>query len=178
MSGRNGGVQCQDGRTLNANMLTVLASSKPSNRYHAPMTTRRLVPLCKAASVGVLLLGLSHSTALGEWQRDDRSLAWVSGTNVFWRFSLDPGKGKPFFHPLAPGGKTPLTNFRPADHPWRYALWFSWKDIDHPDDARHVNDWKENSADHAQGNTRWDSPTIKTQPDERATIHLRLHYYH
>ena len=89
----------------------------------------------KAAAFGFLALGLFQPAALGEWQRDDKSLAWVSGTNVFWRFSFDPGKGKPFFHPLAPGGNTPLTNFRPADHPWHYALWFSWKYIDHPSDA-------------------------------------------
>jgi hypothetical protein len=141
-----------------------------------PMNMPKLLHVCKAASAGLLVLGLFQTGALGEWQRGGKSLAWVSGTKVFWRFSFDPSKGKPFFHPVAPGGNTPLTNFRPADHPWHYALWFSWKYITHPNDARHVNYWEENSDGNAQGNTRWDPPAIETQADGRATIRLRLSY--
>ena len=137
------------------------------------MNTARFL---KTASVGLLVFGWLPIAALGEWQRDDHSLAWVNGTNVFWRFSFDPGKGKPYFHPLAPAGNTPLTNFKPADHPWHYALWFSWKYLDHPNEARHVNYWEENSVGQAQGKTRWDPPTIETQPDGRATIRLKLRY--
>lgn len=141
------------------------------------MITTRLAPIYKAAPVVLLVLGLLPTAARGEWQRDDKSLAWVNGTNVFWRFSFDPGKGKPFFHPLAPGGNTPLTNFKPADHPWHYALWFSWKYIDRTNDARHVNYWEEDrTTGSAQGKTRWDSPTIETQPDGRASILLKLRY--
>jgi hypothetical protein len=132
--------------------------------------------LLKAAAVGLLVPGWFQTTALGEWQRDDKSLAWVSGTNVFWRFSFDPGKGKPFFHPLAPGGSTPLTNFKPADHPWHYGLWFSWKYINHSNGAAHVNYWEEDRAGNAQGKTRWEPPTIETQTDGRATIRLNLRY--
>jgi hypothetical protein len=69
----------------------------------------------------------------------------------------------------------PLTNFRPADHPWHYALWFSWKYIRH-DDGRRVNYWEENSAGNAQGKTRWELPTVETQTDGRATIRLKLSY--
>ncbi len=135
-----------------------------------------LFPSRRVAAVGLLALALFQPSAFGEWQRDDTSLAWVNGTNVFWRFSFDPARGKPFFHPLAPGGKTPLTNFRPADHPWHYALWFSWKYIDHPGEAKHVNYWEENIAGNAQGKTRWESPAIETQTDGRATIRLKLRY--
>lgn len=135
-----------------------------------------LFPARKAAAVGLLALALFQPAAFGEWQRDDTSLAWTNGTNVFWRFSFAPARGKPFFHPLAPGGKTPLTNFRPADHPWHYALWFSWKYIDHPGEAKHVNYWEENSAGNAQGRTRWEPPAIETQTDGRATIRLKLRY--
>ncbi len=140
------------------------------------MNRTKLLPVTKTAVVGLLALGLFQTAALGEWQRDDKSLAWISGTNVFWRFSFDPGKGKPFFHPLAPGGLRPLTNFRPPDHPWHYGLWFSWKYINYANDTRHVNYWEENSAGNAQGKTRWDPPTIETQPDGRATIRLTLRY--
>jgi hypothetical protein len=138
-----------------------------------PINTAKLL---EAACVGLLVLGFSRSAALGEWQRDDKSLAWVNATNVFWRFSFDPGKGKPFFHPLAPGGKMPLTNFKPADHPWHYALWFSWKYIYHPNDDKHVNYWEEDRSGNAAGKTRWDPPTIETQADGRATIRLKLSY--
>jgi hypothetical protein len=142
------------------------------------MNAPKIRPVCKAACVGLVALGLFQTAAHGEWQRDDKSLAWVSSTNVFWRFSFDPGRGKPFFHPLAPAGTTPLTNFRPADHPWHYALWFSWKYVDRTNDARHVNYWEENSAGNAQGRTRWDPPTIETQPDGRASIRMKLSYVH
>ena len=134
----------------------------------------KLFFMSQGAAIGLLALGLFQTAAFGEWQRDDKSLAWVSGTNVFWRFSFDPSKGKPFFHPVAPGGSTPLTNFKPVDHPWHYALWFSWKYINHPNDARHVNYWEENSAGNAQGKTRWDPPTIETRTDGRANIRLQL----
>jgi hypothetical protein len=140
------------------------------------MNTTKLLPIGKAASLALLALGCFQTAARGEWQRDDKNLAWSSGTNICWRFSFDPARGKPFFHPVAPGGNTPLTNFKPADHPWHYALWFSWKYINHPNDSKHVNYWEENSAGNAQGKTRWDPPTIATQPDGRATIRLKLSY--
>ena len=131
----------------------------------------------RAAFLGLLALVLIQPAATGGWQTDDRSVAWVAGTNVFWRCSFDPARGKPFFHPLAPGGKAALTNFRPADHPWHYALWFSWKYIKH-DDGRPVNYWEENSAGHAQGKTQWAPPAIETRPDGGATIRLNLRYVH
>ena len=140
------------------------------------MNATKLLSISKAVSIGVLFLGLLETTALAEWQRDDKSLAWVRGTNVFWRFSFDPAKGKPHFHPVSPGGNAPLTNFKPADHPWHYALWFSWKYINHPNDSTHVNYWEENSSGSAAGKTRWDPPTIETETDGRASIHLKLRY--
>ncbi len=140
------------------------------------MNAAKLLRFGGFVAAGLLTLGMLPTAALGEWQRDDKSLAWVNGTNVYWRFTFDPTKGKPFFHPLAPGGNTPLTNFRPADHPWHYALWFSWKYVYHPNDAKHVNYWEENSAGNAQGKTRWNPPTIETQADGRAAIRLKLSY--
>lgn len=139
------------------------------------MNRTKLFPVCKSACLALWGLALFQPAAFGEWQCDDKSLAWVSGTNVFWRFSFDPAKGKPFFHPLAPGGEVPLTNFRPADHPWHYALWFSWKYIKHAD-GRRVNYWEENSAGNAQGKTRWEPPTIETTADGRAAIRMQLSY--
>ena len=68
------------------------------------MNTTRLVCFCKSTAIGLVALGLLPTAVRGEWQRDDKSLAWANGTNVFWRFSFDPGKGKPFF--VATGAST------------------------------------------------------------------------
>ena len=77
----------------------------------------------------------------------------------------------------APAGRTPLTNFKPADHPWHYGLWFSWKYINHPGDTNHVNYWEEDRATGvAQGKTRWKTPSIKTRDDGSATIRMELTY--
>ena len=57
-----------------------------------PVNTTKLLPIGKAASVGLLALGLFQTTALGEWQRDDKTLAWVNGTNVFWRTCILPAR--------------------------------------------------------------------------------------
>ncbi len=39
------------------------------------MTMPQLLPICKAASAGLLALGLCQTTAFGEWQRDDKTIA-------------------------------------------------------------------------------------------------------
>ena len=143
------------------------------------MTMPRVTALCKAASLALLALGFLQPSARAEWQRDDVSIAWVKGTNVFWRFSFDPTKGKPFFHPVAPNGGKSLTNFKPSDHPWHYGLWFSWKYINHADDTNHVNYWEEDrTTGNAQGKTLWKTPTIKTKKDGSATIQMDLSYVH
>jgi hypothetical protein len=121
----------------------------------------------------LLLLSISVAqTARAAWQRDDTSIAWREGTNVVWRFSFDPQKGKTFFDPLTVGG-TALTNFKPEDHPWHYGLWFSWKYINK------ANYWEENrQTGKAEGATRWDPPAIETQPDGSAVIKLEVTYTH
>jgi hypothetical protein len=134
----------------------------------------------KTLAVLITLLAtlLSPLQLLANWHRTETSLAWITGSNTLWQFSFDPTKGKPFFHPLAPAGKPSLTNFRPADHPWHYALWFSWKYIDLPQSDAHINYWEEDSDGKAQGRTHWDQPTIQTRPDGSATIQIHLSYVH
>jgi hypothetical protein len=125
---------------------------------------------CKAAFVFILFFILISFTVRADWLRDDTSIAWRDGTNLLWRFSFDPNKGKPFFHPLTANG-TALTNFKPEDHPWHYGLWFSWKYINH------VNYWEEDRATgNAEGATRWSTPTIRTRKNGNATIQLNLTY--
>jgi hypothetical protein len=116
---------------------------------------------------------LSAQSMTGQWQRDASSLAWRVGPDVVWRFSFDPGSGKPFFNPLSPVGGPSLTNFKPEDHPWHYGLWFSWKYING------VNYWEEDRASgKAEGATRWTAPVITTQADGRATIRMDVTYAH
>ena len=64
--------------------------------------------LCKVISMSSLLVALGHNAARADWVRDDTSIAWRSGTNVVWKFSFDPNKGKPFFHPLSVAGRPSL----------------------------------------------------------------------
>jgi hypothetical protein len=150
-----------------------------------PLNLPRLGAVCKAVFVWLLALAAlagcrsapTKSAGRVEWQRDDTSLALRSGTNVVWRFSFDPGKGKPFFHPLSVGGGPSLTNFKPEDHPWHYGLWFSWKYINRVNSTNHVNYWEEDRVTgNAQGKTRWTAPVINTTPQGGATIRLELSY--
>lgn len=111
-------------------------------------------------------------SARADWQHEEALLAWRDGTNVVWRFSFDPKKGKTFFDPVAVRGTT-LTNFKPEDHPWHYGLWFSWKYINK------ANYWEEDrQTGKAEGATRWETPAIETKPDGSVLIKLNVTYTH
>ena len=137
------------------------------------MKPQTLLTCCLTTSVFLLLLGVVAETARAEWQRDETTIAWRDGNgNVVWKFSFDPQKGKPFFHPICVGG-TALTNFKPEDHPWHYGLWFSWKYINK------ANYWEEDrQTGKAEGSTRWNTPVIEAKPDGNAIIKLDLTYAH
>lgn len=123
--------------------------------------------------VAVIVVATSVGGMRAAWQRDEASLAWVKDGKVVWRFSFDPAKGKPFFHPVTVAGGRALTNFQPTDHPWHYGLWFSWKYING------ANYWEENrETGRAQGATRWTTPEIETQDDGGATIRMDVSYVH
>jgi hypothetical protein len=121
--------------------------------------------------MALLVSALAHPNARADWLRTDTTLAWRVGTNILWQFSFDTNKGKPFFHPLTVGGGPSLTNFKPADHPWHYGLWFSWKYINH------VNYWEEDrTTGRAEGATRWSKPELKIDTNGAAEIELDLSY--
>jgi hypothetical protein len=116
---------------------------------------------------------LAASPVRADWQRTDTTVAWTAKGKVVWQFSFDPAKGKAFFHPVTVGGGPSLTNFKPVDHPWHYALWFSWKYING------VNYWEEDrQTGRANGKTSWASPQIATRADGSATIRLNVSYTH
>ena len=64
------------------------------------------------------------------WKQTPSTLALLDGKTVVWQFHYAKGESKPYFHPLTVAGSLPLTDFRPPDHPWHRAFWFSWKLID------------------------------------------------
>jgi hypothetical protein len=134
----------------------------------------RLLPLSLAvvASCASASRSATSSGAVrGEWVRGENSLARTVGDSTLWRFSYDAKSGKPYFHPVAVGNGPSLTNFKPEDHPWHYALWFSWKYINH------VNYWEENRVSgQAAGATRWSAPVIDARPDGSAHITMNLTY--
>lgn len=125
----------------------------------------------QAAAFFALVVAVFNSAAFAEWERTETSIAWKRGEKVLWRFSFDPEKGKPFFDPLSAGDGPALTNFKPADHPWHYGLWFSWKYINK------VNYWEEDrTSGSAGGKTSWKPPTIDARPDGSAKIRMELSY--
>jgi len=138
---------------------------------------RRLPLMAALAIVGLLACATgtrsaaSRTASRGAWERTEHALAWKVADSTRWRFSFDPKAGKPYFHPVTVGNGPSLTNFKPEDHPWHYALWFSWKYINH------VNYWEENRVSgQAAGATRWSAPTIDARPDGSARITMRLTY--
>ena len=148
-----------------------------SRRARPHSRVRRLAPATALALVSVLACASASRSnadagaARGTWLRTETSLAWKAGDSTLWRFSYDPKAGKPYFHPVSVRNGPSLTNFKPEDHPWHYALWFSWKYINH------VNYWEENRVSgQAAGATRWSTPVIDARPDGSARITMRLTY--
>ena len=137
------------------------------------MTPRPLLARPAATFFLLIVLCLFAGITRAEWQRDDTTIAWRdAGGNVVWKFSFDPQKGKPFFHPISTGGPA-FTNFKPEDHPWHYGLWFSWKYINK------VNYWEEDrETGKAEGSTRWSTPEIEAKPDGSAVIKFDVTYTH
>jgi hypothetical protein len=130
-----------------------------------------LLPLAVVASCATNRSATSGGATRGEWVRTETSIARKLGDSTLWRFSFDPKAGKPYFHPVAVGNGPSLTNFKPEDHPWHYALWFSWKYINH------VNYWEENRVSgQAAGKTSWSAPVIDARPDGSARITMNVTY--
>lgn len=105
------------------------------------------------------------------WEQTDSSVALMRGDQVVWRFNHGPGEAKPSFHPVALPDGPNLTWYRPADHRWHRALWFSWKYIDG------VNYWEEDARTGASaGRTEQKPPAIHLTDDHSARITQELAY--
>src|ERR1017187_5766043 len=127
-----------------------------------------------AAALGFLLVSPQTTRAAATefaWQTNVTAVALVGGGKPVWQFNYGTNGTKPFFHPLALPGGSPLTWQSPPDHVWHYGLWFSWKYLNG------VNYWEEDrKLRQCEGVTSWRVVKIETRPDFSARIELGLDY--
>jgi len=132
------------------------------------------LPVLAAAALGLLLMSAQTACAATTefaWQTNDTTVALVCGGKPVWQFNYGTNGTKPFFHPLALPGGSPLSWQSPPDHPWHYGLWFSWKYLNG------VNYWEEDrKLRQCEGVTSWRVLQIETRPDFSARIELALDY--
>ena len=133
----------------------------------------------RLAAVGIVFLLFLPAYAPAQaqpaglaWQTNADSIALMQAGKTVWRFNYGTNHAtKPFFHPLALPGGSPLTWQNPPDHVWHYGLWFSWKYLNH------VNYWEEDKKTRqSEGATSWSVTKIETRPDFSAQIELLLDY--
>ena len=121
-----------------------------------------------------LVLGAAVLGAQSElgWKQTNDSLALVRGAKIVWQFNYKKKEGKPYFHPLTLAGSPPLTDLRPADHPWHRAVWFSWKFING------VLYWEEDpKTGKAPGETELLAVRTTARDDSSARFDLALSYH-
>ena len=106
------------------------------------------------------------------WKKADETLGLLNGDKVVWQFNYG-GKGvKPCFHPVSLLDGTVLTWFRPPDHTWHRAVWFSWKYINH------VNYWEEDrKTGLGKGLTEITDVKVTPADDHSAKIEMALSYH-
>lgn len=137
---------------------------------------KRLIVILASPLLGALTLYSSESpqgtqTDRLSWQRTDDSLALLQDGRLVWRFNAGTNETKPCFSPVALPGGPALTWYRPQDHPWHRALWFSWKYING------VNYWEEDPRTGlAEGKTQWQRPRFELRPDFSAQLEMELSY--
>ena len=132
-----------------------------------------LLDLAVAVLGGLFVLSPTTRVAAAadfSWQTNTTSIALVGDGKPVWQFNYGTNGTKPFFHPLALPGGSPLSWQSPADHVWHYGLWFSWKFLNG------VNYWEEDKQRQSEGTTSWRVVKIATRADFSAQITLELDY--
>ena len=100
-----------------------------------------------------------------------KSVSLVGPGGVMWRHNHAVDQAKPFFDPVGLVTGESLSWNAPPDHAWHHGLWFSWHTING------VNYWEhEPGTGKPRGRTTWTPPLIRTEPDGRAILELRLTY--
>lgn len=139
-----------------------LSKPKPRNQW-SPF----LCAVCMTAS------NMLHAEeAPFAWRQNDDSLALVRKGGVVWQLNYGKNEPKSCFHPLNTLEGTGLTSFRPEDHPWHRALWFSWKFING------LNYWEEDpETGVSEGITETVGVQALTRDDFSALITINLSYH-
>lgn len=118
----------------------------------------------------IVLFAVSAQPDLA-WKQQDGQLALARGEKVVWQLHCKKEDGKPYLHPVSIG-ETVVTDFRPADHFWHKALWFSWKTING------VLYWEEDpKTGKSPGETEVVGSKLEPRPDFSARCELQISYH-
>ncbi len=80
-----------------------------------------------AIAMSAAAVNMASGSDSFKWIQSDDEVSLLQGDRTIWHFRAGPEDQKPAFHPLAlPDGRV-LTGYRPDDHAWHRANWFSWK---------------------------------------------------
>jgi hypothetical protein len=104
-----------------------------------------------------------------QWRRGPETLALLKDGAAVWQFDYASTRSKPYFHPVCLPDGSPLTWLSPKDHPHHFALFFSWKYLNH------VNYWEEPGGA-PEGLTRWSDVRIDPRADYSARFAMNLQY--
>ncbi len=106
------------------------------------------------------------------WHKTDTSIALLKGPGVvIWQLNHTNPNNKPYFCPLTTTKGHNLVWSRPADHPWHYGLWFSWKFINN------VNYWEEDRTSRLpEGKAVTENVSIDLSEDFSAIIKFQITY--
>jgi hypothetical protein len=107
------------------------------------------------------------------WQTNETSLALRNGVKTVWQLVFDPKQSNAYFHPLATVDGEVLTALRPADHPWHFGLWWSWKYIN----GLNYWDWQKTKNGRTEGVNELVGAKVKTNPNFSARIELHFSYH-
>ena len=128
------------------------------------MTTR----ICALATLLCTLAAGGDSFA---WRQGESSLALLNGERVVWQFNYGKDLPKPYFFPVCLPDGTELTALGPSDHRWHYALWFSWKELNH------ANYWDRSDKTKLAGATEVVTARAEPKRDHSARFELTLKYH-
>ncbi|MBI1336248.1 MAG: hypothetical protein GC164_04720 [Phycisphaera sp.] len=115
---------------------------------------------------------MSCSTHSHHWHyRPGQSLTLGRGHTTLASFVFTQDEAKPYIHPLRSPSGIDLTGFRPSDHPWHRAHWFTWKYLNG------VNYWEEDKQLKSEGVTRRDGPETVAFDGDAAVVRFNLVYH-
>ena len=105
------------------------------------------------------------------WLESDTTIGLKHQERVVWQYNYNTIRGKPYFHPVCPGGNR-MTCLSPDDHIWHLGQWFSWKFIDG------INYWEYTGKGYrSEGVTEITGMKIVKNPDFSAEIILDIDYH-